>query len=193
MMKVPLSKLKPAEWNPRLIKDERFKNLCKSIENDPEFMKLRPILATKDGTIYAGNMRYRAVQHLGWTEVDAELTDIPEKLAKERAIKDNNQFGEWDDNLATFLDELEKEGIDLDQLGLDEPVAQILDSFDLPDGDKPPFQQMTFTLHDDQVEQVNNAIKVAKGMGEFNSPNENSNGNALARICDTFLTNHGKS
>jgi len=46
---------------------------------------------------------------------------------------------------------------------------------------------MTFTLHDDQVEQVKAAMEAAKSMGPFDSENENSNGNALARICETFL------
>jgi hypothetical protein len=51
---------------------------------------------------------------------------------------------------------------------------------------------MTFTLHDTQAEQVGAAMDVAKRMGQFiDSPNENGNGNALARICETFLTEHG--
>jgi len=62
----------------------------------------------------------------------------------------------------------------------------------LPDGDRAPFQQMTFTLHDEQVEQVKAALEDAKRMGDFDSPNENSNGNALARICESFLS-YGKS
>lgn len=127
MKRIPLSKLHPAEWNPRTLKEDRFKNLCKSIENDPEFMELRPILATKSGEIYGGNMRYRAVQHLGWKDVPAVLSDIPEKLAKERAVKDNSQFGEWDDSLATLIDELEKDGIDLEQLGLDANIQKMID------------------------------------------------------------------
>lgn len=58
----------------------------------------------------------------------------------------------------------------------------------LPDGDKPPFQQMTFTLHDSQAETVRRAIDAAKDAGDFDgSPNENSNGNALARIAEAFL------
>jgi ParB-like chromosome segregation protein Spo0J len=61
----------------------------------------------------------------------------------------------------------------------------------LPDGDRSPFQQMTFTLHDDQVEQVKAALDCAKKMGAFDSENENSNGNALSRVCEIFLTNHG--
>ncbi len=63
----------------------------------------------------------------------------------------------------------------------------------LPSGDKAPFQQMTFTLHDEQAGQVKRALEAAKAMGAFtDSPNENSNGNALARICETFLTEHGQ-
>ena len=61
----------------------------------------------------------------------------------------------------------------------------------LPDGDKAPFVQMTFTLHDEQVEEVKAAMDVAKSLGAYDSPNENSNGNALARICEMFLGDHG--
>lgn len=63
----------------------------------------------------------------------------------------------------------------------------------LPDSDRAPFQQMTFTLHDIQAEQVKQALGIAETMGDFeDSPNENSNGNALAFICETFLTEHGQ-
>lgn len=62
----------------------------------------------------------------------------------------------------------------------------------LPDGDRAPFQQMTFTLHDVQAEQVNRAIRLAQTMGDFvDSPNQNSNGNALSRICELFITDYG--
>ena len=58
----------------------------------------------------------------------------------------------------------------------------------LPDGDKQPFQQMTFTLHDSQADIVRRALDAAKDAGDFDgSPNENSNGNALARIAEAFL------
>ena len=61
----------------------------------------------------------------------------------------------------------------------------------LPNEDRAPFQQMTFTLHDDQAEQVREAIKLAKTAGAFvDTDNENSNGNALARICETYIAEH---
>ena len=58
----------------------------------------------------------------------------------------------------------------------------------LPDEDRAPFQQMTFTLHDTQVEIVKDALKKAGEIGDFtDSPNENSNGNKLAWICGAFI------
>ena len=68
---VPLVSLTPAPWNPRSIKDPRFENLCLSLIADEEFLWQRPILALADGTVYAGNIRLRAAQHLGWLEIPA--------------------------------------------------------------------------------------------------------------------------
>lgn len=124
----PLAKLKPAEWNPRTIRDERFKNLCESIQADPEFIWRRPILATADGTIFAGNMRYRAVQHLGWKSVPAIVEDVPEKLAKERALRDNAQWGDWhEDQLAEMVYQMAADGSDVKLLGIeDDELARLL-------------------------------------------------------------------
>lgn len=62
----------------------------------------------------------------------------------------------------------------------------------LPDEDRAPFQQMTFTLHDTQAEQVKRAIAAAGKLGDFaDSPNANSHGNALAFMAELFLTEHG--
>lgn len=58
----------------------------------------------------------------------------------------------------------------------------------LPQGDKAPFQQMTFTVSDEQAEQVKRALEAAKRVAPFvDTGNENSNGNALARVCEVFL------
>ncbi|MEO8539164.1 MAG: DNA modification methylase [bacterium] len=118
---VPVVGLSAAPWNPRSIKNPRFENLCNSLKADPDFLWLRPVLATTDGTVFAGNMRLRAAQHLGWETVPAILVDIPEQLAKERAMRDNAQWGEWEeDDLARLLDELKAEGSDLELLGFEE-------------------------------------------------------------------------
>lgn len=58
----------------------------------------------------------------------------------------------------------------------------------LPEGDRAPFQQMTFTLSDQQAEAVKRALDAAKDAGPFvDTGNENSNGNALARLAEAYL------
>jgi ParB-like nuclease family protein len=144
--------LTPAFWNPRSMKDERFLHLCLSLEADPDFLQLRPILATNDGTIFAGNMRFRAAQQLGWETVPAILVDIPERLAKERAMRDNAQWGEWEeDDLAKLIAELNAQGSSLDLLGFDERELQsLLDRVDTAGGltdpdDTPPLPDEPIT------------------------------------------------
>ncbi len=64
-----LSDIKPNPDNPRVIKDAQFKSLCKSIQDFPEMMAKRPMVCVTDtdGKIYplGGNMRLKALQHLG--------------------------------------------------------------------------------------------------------------------------------
>lgn len=131
---VQLDRLHPADWNPRTISDERFQNLCRSIEADPEFLWRRPTLAQADGTIYAGNMRFRAAQHVGMATIPAIIEDVPDQLARERALRDNAQWGDWEgDDLAALLDRLRVEGSDVELLGFDErELQQLLDRLGSP-------------------------------------------------------------
>jgi ParB-like chromosome segregation protein Spo0J len=124
---VPLSRLRPAPWNPRQIRGERFKNLMRSIEVDPDFLRLRPVLARLNGEIYAGNQRYLAVEKLGRDMIWAHLEDVSEQLAKERALRDNNEWGDWDeDKLSDMVADLKKMGTDLDLLGFNDKELQTL-------------------------------------------------------------------
>ncbi len=125
----PLSALQPAAWNPRTISDERFQNLCRSIEADPDFLWRRPVLAQADGTIYAGNMRFRAAEQLGMENIPAIVEDVPDQLARERGLRDNSQWGAWEeDELAALLKQLEEEGSELVLLGFEErELQQLLD------------------------------------------------------------------
>lgn len=64
----------------------------------------------------------------------------------------------------------------------------------LPNGERAPFEQVTFNLHDEQATRLRQALEIAKGRGEFDqSLNANSNGNALARIVDFYIESHGNS
>lgn len=142
---VPIDSVHEWEKNPRLIKDKRFTQLVKSIKNDPSYMESRALLVQKStGNIYGGNMRFRACKELGWKEVPVIIDDIDDTLTATRAIKDNSSFGEYDDSLSAILDELEKEGVDLDELGLSAaiealqlPPAEIVED-EVPEPKKDP-------------------------------------------------------
>ena len=83
--------------NPRVIKDSGYKKLIRSIEDDPEFMELKPIYIFK-GVVVGGNMRLRACKELGWKQIPA--IRIPEDTAPEKLrafiVKDNSHYGEND-------------------------------------------------------------------------------------------------
>lgn len=157
LVKIEQIKLNPN--NPRLIKDDKFKKLVQSIVDFPQMLEIRPIVVNADMIILGGNMRYKACKEVGIKEIPVIIADnLTEEQQKEFLIKDNVSGGEWD-------------------LGTD---------FTLPDGDKAPFQQMTFTLADEQAEQIKNAIDDIKKTDEYKYAetmgNENSNGNALYLI-----------
>jgi hypothetical protein len=99
--------------------------------------------------------------------------------------------------LASELADLRVAAFDLSIIGFDQKELSGLIGFSnapldampaLPDGDKGEFEEMTFVLHSDQARSVREAISAAKSLGPFDSPNSNGNGNALARICDAFLS-----
>lgn len=124
-MAIKLSKLKLNPNNPRIIKDDKFKKLVKSIEEFPEMMEKRPIVCVTDvdGKIFplGGNMRLKAIQELGMKDIPDNWVmmadDWTEEKRKEFTIKDNVGFGEWDwEDLAN-----EWETTDLINWGLDVP------------------------------------------------------------------------
>ena len=86
--------------NPRVIKDDKFKKLVASIKDFPKMMELRPIIIDDTNTILGGNMRYKALQEAGYTEIPDEwvkkANDLTEEEKKQFIIKDNLPFGDWD-------------------------------------------------------------------------------------------------
>jgi hypothetical protein len=59
----------------------------------------------------------------------------------------------------------------------------------LSQADRARFQQMTFLVSDAQAEIVKRAVEKASGQGAYDlKENQNPNGNAIARICEEFLS-----
>lgn len=106
---VKISKLTLLENNPRKINKEQFAKLCKSLQDDPDFFSNRPCLVhlVEDKySVYAGNQRVQAAKKLGWKEVPCIIeTGLSQEVIKERIIKDNKHYGEFDfDILANEFD-----------------------------------------------------------------------------------------
>ena len=191
-----LTEIKPSENNPRQITKDKLEKLKKSISEFGKMMELRPIVVDTDGNILGGNMRYRAIKALGISEIPNNWVKVAEGLTEEEkrrfVIEDNVGFGEWDwDVLANEWNE-----DDLREWGMDLPVEWTSEAgfgtdFNLPDGERKPFQQMTFSLADEQVTLLKSAIEDAKHTEEYKYietfGNENSNGNALYFIISQWI------
>ena len=184
---VPINTVKANPNNPRIIKDDKFAKLVKSINEFPQMLKLRPIVVNDDMVVLGGNMRLKACKEAGLKEIPIiKASELTEQQQKEFIVKDNVGYGEWDwSDLANNWDsdQLEEWGLDIPGFS---DVEDLGENFSLPDGDKAPFQQMTFTLADEQATQIKNAIDDIKGTEEYKYAetmgNENSNGNALYLI-----------
>ena len=137
IQKIKVSEIRPNPNNPRVIKDDKFKKLVKSITDFPQMLELRPIVVNDDMIALGGNMRLKALEHLGIEETYIiKAGDLTDKQEQEFIIKDNVGYGEWDwDQLANEWD-VE----DLDEWGLDLPLDFVKeleaeeDDFAIPDG-----------------------------------------------------------
>jgi DNA modification methylase len=140
-----LSKLKLNPTNPRIIKDDKFKKLVKSIKDFPEMMEKRPMVCVTDadGLLYplGGNMRLKALIELKYKEIPDNwimlADEWTEEQRKEFTIKDNVSFGEFDwDTLANEwnVEELSEWGVDIPNFEIDEVLEAEEDDFDVPEG-----------------------------------------------------------
>jgi ParB-like chromosome segregation protein Spo0J len=114
-----ITEIKSNPNNPRIIKDHKFKQLVKSIQDFPQMLELRPIVIDEHNMVLGGNMRLKACLEAGLTNVPViHANNLTEAQKKEFIIKDNISFGEHDwDALAN-----EWNIIELDEWGLDIPA-----------------------------------------------------------------------
>lgn len=133
---VKVGEIKPNPNNPRVIKDDKFKKLVKSIQEFPQMLNIRPIVVNDDMIVLGGNMRLKACKEAGIKEIPIiKASELTEEQQREFIIKDNVGFGEWDwEMIANEWDESQ-----LTEWGLDIPdfkpiVAEAEeDDFEVPD------------------------------------------------------------
>lgn len=98
--KLSIKNLTLLDDNPRTITRDEMLSLCKSIQDDSDFLELRPILVNSvEGklTVYAGNQRVRAAKKLGMKEIPCIVEEnLQSSTMRQRLLKDNRSWGEFD-------------------------------------------------------------------------------------------------
>jgi len=116
----PVSRLRLWPGNPRRSTPLRLEDLGRSIEADPEMLRVRSLIANAEGVVFCGNQRLLAARYRGWTTIPVAFVDIAPERAKVWALVDNNQWADWDEPvLAEMLAELAAGGVDLALSGFD--------------------------------------------------------------------------
>lgn len=135
---VALSDLHQNPENPRTISEDGLARLVKSLRTEPRMLAARPVVALPDGTIIAGNMRWRAAGELGMTEIPTVYVDLSPEDAKLWLLRDNNEYGEWEsEGLSLLLHELQSSDADLELSGFrEDELTELLAVSDNGDGEK---------------------------------------------------------
>ena len=188
----PIEGLVPFARNARTHSEEQVAQVAASIR---EWGWTIPVLVDEAGTVIAGHCRLLAARQLGIEAVPVMVAKGWSEQQKAAYVLADNQLtlrGDWNfEALRGELRGLHEWGFDTGLTGFTESDFGAIAEGRLPgleDGERGEFQQITFTLHDEQAEVVGEALRLAKARGEFDGPNQNSNGNALARICEEYLT-----
>ena len=124
---LPVSVLKPAEYNPRkkLKKgDKEYKKIENSIR---EFGFADPLVVNSDMTIIGGHQRLTVAIDLGYTEVPCAVVDVDKTREKALNIALNKITGAWDEEmLADLLKDLGDKDFNLEFTGFEAPEIEQL-------------------------------------------------------------------
>ena len=141
---LPISEVRLNPDNPRIIRDEKFKKLVRSLSAFPTMSLVRPLVIDENNVVLGGNMRLRAMQESGWTEVPViQVADWSEDKKREFIAKDNIGYGEW--NWEVLANEWDV--VELEEWGLDVPAFDAEPDYDDLIGDeknKPATMKITF-------------------------------------------------
>jgi len=198
---IKINNLYPYTSNARTHSDSQIEKIANSIN---EFGFNNPVLIDKENGIIAGHGRVLAAIKLNMLEVPTLRIDHLSETQKRAYVLADNKLAldaGWDNDLLSLeLERLQELDFNLDLTGFnDEELIALtgdIESIEFPElnaGDKNPYQQKTFTLHDTQANIVDDAIIKAKTYPCYNEGvNENSNGNALNYICEQWLKLYDK-
>ena len=185
---IAIADLKAADYNPRKLTEKQFNDIKESLDRfgfvDPVIVNSNP---ERHNVIIGGHQRVKVWRAMsGNATVPVFYIDLPLEKEKELNIRLNRNTGEFDFELLEINFEqkdLLEWGFDDSEFALKMDTDSLDNDFSLPDGEKPPIAQMTFTLANEQGKIVAEALSEIKKQSEFDYVetfgNENGNGNAL--------------
>jgi len=169
--------------NPRFIRDDRFRALCDSIRDNPEYMPARPIIVDEADVILGGNMRYRACRELkidplpaGWVQ---RVTGWSVEKKRRFIIMDNRGFGQddmdmlandWDisELIAAGFTDIELSGADFGDDKTDDTYTnKIVAPVYTPKGDAPPIATLIDRRKTDLLQAEISAAALPSDIAQF--------------------------
>ena len=120
--KIHISKLNPAEYNPRKDLqpgDAEYEKLKRSME---QFGYVEPVVWNKTtGRVIGGHQRLKVLVDLGLKEVDCVVIELSEEKEKALNVALNKISGEWNtDKLAMLISDLQGSDFDVSLTGFEE-------------------------------------------------------------------------
>lgn len=187
---MPVSELKPHPKNPNSHSKEQIKRLAEILS----YQGWRyPIKVSKlSGYITSGHGRLEAARFLGLDEVPVSFQDYADTDQEYADIVADNAIASWSDlDFSAINLEIENFSPDfnIDLLGIEGFKIDPSELPELPTGDRKTLRQMAFQLTEEQISTIERALDISMAIGEFvDTGSSNSNGNALARMAETFIT-----
>lgn len=94
---IPLTSIKTAGYNPRLLTKEDKQNILNSLTR---FGFVEPLVVNKrTNTLVGGHQRYTIATELDYKEVPVVFVDLDDEQERELNVRLNRNKGEWDINL----------------------------------------------------------------------------------------------
>ena len=163
--KVKIEEVKLNKDNPRIIKDQKYKKLIKSIKEFPEMLEVRPIVVDDDMIVLGGNMRLKACKEAGLSDVYIiKFSNLSDEKKKEFIVKDNVGYGEWDWDMLNDENEWNKDlledwGLDIEDFIDNKSIGNYTRKIEAPiyepSNDKPKYSDMyDMSKYDNLVSEI---------------------------------------
>jgi len=176
----------PYEFNNKDHPEKQIDLLANAISDEGY---IDEISINEKGIIIAWHGRLESIKKMWYDEVEVKVLD-PKNEKKLRLTM--NRLAELsinnEENIKIELVELDDPDLnEMFDLSINMDSEGISDTFELPSNDKSKLCQMTFTVTEDQRDEIEKAMETARTLGAFvDTWNENKNGNSLARVSELF-------